>query len=40
MDGHFDIHFLGSKTHGTNKVDSNHQNAVKKAADWANANLK
>jgi len=29
MDGHFDIHFLGSKTHGTNRVDSQHQAALK-----------
>lgn len=32
MDGHFDIHFLNSRTHGTNKVDANHQKAVKQAA--------
>ena len=31
----FDIHFLNSKTHGTNRVDTNHQNAVKTAAEWA-----
>lgn len=37
MSGHFDIHFLGSKTHGSNKVDPNHQAAVKKAAQWAKA---
>jgi peptidoglycan hydrolase-like protein with peptidoglycan-binding domain len=32
MDGVFDVHFLNSKTHGTNRVDSNHQKAVKEAA--------
>ncbi len=32
MDGVFDVHFLNSRTHGTNKVDANHQKAVKKAA--------
>ena len=38
MDGVFDIHFLNSKTHGTNRVDTNHQNAVRSAADWAERN--
>lgn len=38
MSGHFDIHFYGSKTHGTNKVDSKHQSMVKKAAEWAKKN--
>ena len=32
MAGHFDIHFLGSKTHGTDKVDDVHQAMVYKAA--------
>ena len=32
MDGHFDVHFLNSRTHGTNKVNASHQNAVKQAA--------
>ncbi|TAH55102.1 MAG: peptidoglycan-binding protein [Methanosarcina mazei] len=32
MDGVFDVHFLNSKTHGTNRVDANHQKAVKEAA--------
>lgn len=32
MDGHFDIHFLNSRTHGTNKVNAAHQKAVKQAA--------
>ncbi len=31
FDGHFCIHFTGSKTHGTNKVDSDHQDCVKEA---------
>lgn len=36
FDGHFCIHFKNSKTHGTSKVDSEHQNAVTKAskATW------
>ncbi len=32
MDGHIDVHFLNSRTHGTNRVDPNHQKAVKEAA--------
>ncbi len=35
MDGHFCIHFLKSRTHGTNTVDDDHQRAVQKAAQWA-----
>lgn len=35
MDGVFDIHFLNSRTHGTNRVDPEHQNALKEAASWA-----
>lgn len=31
--GHFCIHFTGSKTHGTQRVDSDHQNAVRRALD-------
>lgn len=38
MDGHFDIHFYGSKTHGTNRVNEDHQNAVEQAAKWASKN--
>ncbi|GAA0178306.1 hypothetical protein SH2C18_13810 [Clostridium sediminicola] len=34
MKGHFDVHFLLSKTHGTNRVDPNHQKAVKKAKSY------
>ena len=33
FDGHFCIHFKNSKTHGTDKVDSEHQNCVNKAAN-------
>lgn len=29
--GHFCVHFTGSKTHGTDRVDSDHQNAVQTA---------
>ena len=32
MNGHFDVHFLNSRTHGTNRVDSAHQKAIKEAA--------
>ena len=32
FDGHFCIHFYKSKTHGSGKVDSAHQNCVKTAA--------
>ncbi len=31
MDGHFDMHFYNSRTHGTNSVDANHQAMVQKA---------
>ncbi|MBE5790915.1 MAG: hypothetical protein IJN21_02740 [Clostridia bacterium] len=31
FDGHFCIHFTNSRTHGTNKVDPDHQAAIKKA---------
>ena len=31
FDGHFCIHFYGSKTHGSKKVDSMHQSCVKEA---------
>jgi len=32
MDGHFDVHFKNSRTHGTNRVDAAHQKAIKEAA--------
>jgi len=38
MHGVIDIHFKDSKTHGSNRVDSNHQNAVKKAANYIKNN--
>ena len=31
FDGHFCIHFYGSKTHGSKKVDAMHQNCVAEA---------
>lgn len=31
--GQFCLHFLGSKTHGSNKVDDDHQNAVTRAVN-------
>ena len=36
FDGHFCIHFYKSKTHGTQNVDSAHQNCVARAmnATW------
>ncbi len=36
FDGQFCIHFLNSKTHGTDKVNPNHQTAVNEAirASW------
>jgi peptidoglycan hydrolase-like protein with peptidoglycan-binding domain len=34
MSGHMDVHFLNSKTHGTNKVDPKHQAAIKEAAKY------
>lgn len=34
IDGHMDIHFLNSRTHGTNVVQKSHQNMVKKAAQY------
>lgn len=32
MNGVFDVHFLNSRTHGTNRVNGAHQNAIKEAA--------
>lgn len=34
FDGHFCIHFTGSKTHESNKVDSDHQNAIQTALKY------
>ena len=39
MNGVFDVHFYGSKTHATNKVDPLHQEMINKANKWAKANL-
>lgn len=33
-DGHFCIHFVNSKTHGTKQVDASHQAAIKEAAKY------
>lgn len=33
MNGHFDIHFLGSKTHGTNRIDDRHQRQILRAVE-------
>jgi hypothetical protein len=38
MSGVFDVHFLNSRTHGTNRVDSKHQEAIREAAQWAEKN--
>lgn len=35
FDGHFCIHFSGSKTHGSGKVDATHQECVKKAMNYS-----
>lgn len=35
FEGHFCIHFTGSKTHGTKKVDKDHQNAVQTAMKYS-----
>lgn len=35
FDGHFCIHFYKSKTHGTKKVDEEHQNCVAKAMNYS-----
>lgn len=32
MDGHFDMHLLNSKTHGTGRIDTQHQAMIKIAA--------
>ena len=34
FNGHFCIHFYGSKTHGTKKVDGTHQNCVSTAMNY------
>ncbi len=35
FNGHFCIHFYGSKTHGTKKVDATHQSCIKTAMDYS-----
>ncbi len=35
FDGHFCIHFSGSKTHGTKRVDGEHQNCVRTALNYS-----
>ena len=35
FDGHFCIHFYGSKTHGTQRVDKTHQNCVNTAMKYS-----
>lgn len=32
FDGHFDLHFLNSRTHGSNSIDPDHQAMVRRAA--------
>lgn len=34
MDGHFDVHFFNSRTHGTNRVDPAHQKAIATAREY------
>ncbi len=38
VDGHMDIHFLNSRTHGTNTMQQSHQDMVQKAANYVNKN--
>lgn len=38
VDGHMDIHFLNSKTHGTNVMQKSHQDMVKKSAKFIENN--
>jgi hypothetical protein len=33
--GQFCLHMLGSKTHGSDSVNSEHQSAIRKAYNWA-----
>ena len=34
-DGQFCLHMVGSKTHGSDSVNSEHQSAIRKAYNWA-----
>lgn len=38
VDGHMDIHFLNSRTHGTNVMQKAHQDMVRKAVDYIDKN--
>lgn len=38
MNGVFDLHFIGSRTHCTNRVDWAHQKMIKEAAAWYKEN--
>ncbi|MEW9121585.1 MAG: peptidoglycan-binding domain-containing protein [Thermotaleaceae bacterium] len=38
MEGHFDVHFLESKTHGTNRVDPLHQKTIQIAQNSMSRN--
>lgn len=40
MNGVFDLHFLNSKTHATNRVEPRHQEAIAEADVWAKSNIK
>ncbi|MBB6215441.1 hypothetical protein HNQ80_001530 [Anaerosolibacter carboniphilus] len=40
MNGHFDIHFLNSKTHGTNSINPAHQEMIRQANAYLAANQK
>ncbi len=38
VDGHMDIHFLNSRTHGTNTIQKQHQDMIKMASEYINKN--
>lgn len=39
MKGHFDVHFLKSRTHGTNRINPDHQKAVQEAQKFLDEQL-
>ncbi|NTV88738.1 MAG: peptidoglycan-binding protein, partial [Clostridiales bacterium] len=39
MSGVFDLHFYGSRTHNSGRVDSKHQKMINSAVAWAKENL-